>query len=71
METPAFSERSGRSVNQCGNSILRLPGSPLKNCATCGVPFRPVHQWHELCRQCWTYNRIGDACARFNAEVTR
>jgi len=71
METPAISGRFEGNENKSGRLILRFPGSPLKNCAACGVPFRPVHHWHELCRQCWTYNRIGNACARFNAGVPR
>lgn len=69
MKTPAFSERFRVNENQCGNSILRLPGSPLKNCAAGGVPFKPVHQWHELCPQCWEFERIAVACARFHRRA--
>ena len=71
METPAINGRAGQNVNQCGSWILRLPGLPLKNCAACGVPFEPLQHWHQLCRQCWSYNRIGHACALFNARAAR
>ena len=66
MKTPAIYGRFPGGRERCGSQILNFPDSPRKNCIACGVPFNPILQWHELCRQCWTFNRIGLACTRFN-----
>ena len=71
MAAPVINGRSGSSNDRCGNQIVYLPGSLLKPCAICGAPFRPEQPWHALCRQCWTFDRIGRACALFNARAAR
>jgi hypothetical protein len=69
MKTPHFQGRSGESSNKRGSRIVNLPESPLKRCATCGCGFQPVHLWHELCRQCRSYNRISHSYPRFSTAI--
>lgn len=69
METPAVKGRFGKAKERSAAKILRFPGLPSKPCAICGAQFRPVQQWHQLCRQCWTFNCLGQAVVRFNAGM--
>ena len=69
MEAPARNGRSGESSDRRGSTIVNFPAPLLKRCADCGAPFKPAQPWHRLCRQCWTFDRIGRACALFNASI--
>jgi len=68
MTAPRYMGRVSEAENEIGIDILSFTARANKNCAVCGVHFKPTYPWHELCRQCWSYNRIGHACARFNAR---
>lgn len=69
MTAPHQRGRVSEANNPTGIVILNFTPRSNKHCATCGVPFQPVHQWHELCRQCWTFKRLALACARFNRRA--
>jgi hypothetical protein len=57
------------------NDTAVVIGFPVKRsfCHGCGIGFRPMRAWHNLCRVCWRWIRAGEhiEAARLLREVGR
>jgi hypothetical protein len=72
---PAAHETSGEAGNQNYNAdskiIHLLPKEITRRpCRSCGVPFIPAQIHHRLCRDCWSWARVGCNLAE-NAKLMR